>query len=344
MARKDKLKQILAVLSPDGTSVDFANFDNEITKLKEGLKEKIQAKTLSDVNNQLDNFRQRFDFSSLESAVASLEKTLDLKIQGVSGLLEEEVGALKKLLASQEENADEEVSSIASTIEALNQELHALNKQKGIELANLKIELTDVQDSISQANRILVELKKKIEESKFDDQPIKKEVGDLESELNKFRQDLLTKIANIGGGSQNRQVFFNSTDYLTKYTDINWKAGTNVTFTIANNNTTKKVDVTVAATGGGGGTVRSINSISGDTTAGSTSGTDYVYLCSGTLTLTLPTAVANTNLYTIKNVGTGVVTIAFTGGQTGDGSTTMIMSVQYTSVDLISDTVNWNVT
>jgi len=94
---------------------------------------------------------------------------------------------------------------------------------------------------------------------------------------------------------------------------------------------------------GGGGMNRSINSISADTTAGATAATDYIYLVTGTHTLTLPTAVGNTNLYTVKNVGTGTVTIATTSAQTIDGSSSASLAVQYTSLDLISDGSNWNV-
>jgi hypothetical protein len=143
----------------------------------------------------------------------------------------------------------------------------------------------------------------------------------------------------------NRQILIGGVDPLTRYTDINLKSGSNVTITYVNNNTTKKVDVTISSTGGGGGgTVRSINNVSVDTAAGSTSGTDYVYLCSGTMTLTLPDATTNTNLYTVKNVGTGMIIINTTSSQTIDGGLTALLRVQYTSVDLISDTANWNVT
>jgi len=99
-----------------------------------------------------------------------------------------------------------------------------------------------------------------------------------------------------------------------------------------------------AAGGSGGGVTRSVLSVSSTTTAAAVSETDYVYLANGTFTITLGTAVGNTNLYTIKNVGTGTITIAFNGAQTGDGSTTMSLPVRYTSVDLISDGTNWNVT
>lgn len=92
---------------------------------------------------------------------------------------------------------------------------------------------------------------------------------------------------------------------------------------------------------GGSGINRSVNSISTDTNAASVASTDYVYLVSGTTTLTLPTAVGNTNRYTVKNVDTGTVTIDTTSSQTIDGGASALLTVQYTSVDLISDGSNW---
>ena len=88
---------------------------------------------------------------------------------------------------------------------------------------------------------------------------------------------------------------------------------------------------------------RSILSVSTPTTAGSTAGTDYIYLVSGTTTITLPTAVGNSNRYTIKRTGTGVVTINTTSAQTIDGSASASLNVRYQSIDVISDGSNWNV-
>lgn len=86
-----------------------------------------------------------------------------------------------------------------------------------------------------------------------------------------------------------------------------------------------------------------ISSVSVNTAAGSTAYTDYVYLASGTINITMPTAVGNTARYTIKNVGAGTVTIDTTGGETIDGSLTAPLPVQYTSLDLVSDGTNWNI-
>ena len=93
---------------------------------------------------------------------------------------------------------------------------------------------------------------------------------------------------------------------------------------------------------GGGGISRSVSSIATNTTGGATASTDYVYLCTATLTLTLPTAVGNTNQYSIKNIG-GVTTIATTSAQTIDGSTSATLSIQYGSLTIVSDGANWNI-
>jgi hypothetical protein len=89
---------------------------------------------------------------------------------------------------------------------------------------------------------------------------------------------------------------------------------------------------------------RSVNVISSPTTAGATASTDYVYLVSGTTTLTLPTAVGNTNRYTVKNTGVNTVSIATTSAQTIDGSSSpTTLPVANTSLDLISDGANWRI-
>ncbi len=86
---------------------------------------------------------------------------------------------------------------------------------------------------------------------------------------------------------------------------------------------------------------RVITVTSSPLTAGAVANTDYVYLVSGTTTITLPTAVANINMYTVKRTGTNTVTVATTSAQTIDGSSTVSLTVQNQSLDFISNGSNW---
>ena len=90
---------------------------------------------------------------------------------------------------------------------------------------------------------------------------------------------------------------------------------------------------------------RSISSVSTNTAAGATAFTDYVYIVTGTSTITLPTAVGNTNKYTVVNAGVGTVTTATTSAQTINGAANSVQGAQaspyYPSEDYISDGANW---
>lgn len=93
---------------------------------------------------------------------------------------------------------------------------------------------------------------------------------------------------------------------------------------------------------GGSGITRSVSSVAVNTTGGATAQVDYVYIVSGTTTLTLPTAVGNTNRYTVKRTdATLTTTIATTSAQTIDGGAGYTLTSQYESIDLISDGSNW---
>jgi hypothetical protein len=177
------------------------------------------------------------------------------------------------------------------------------------------------------------------------------ETPDIDREMNELRKDLLSRLnVGRGGGNANRNIAIGgNASVLSRYTDINIKAGSNVTLTYSNNDTTKYLDLTIASSGGGGGSVtgiiRSVNSISTSQTAGATAGTDYVFVCSAGVALTLPTASGNSNLYTVKNTAASSVLVLPDGTDTIDTDTSIILATQYTAVDLISDgTNNWSIT
>lgn len=69
--------------------------------------------------------------------------------------------------------------------------------------------------------------------------------------------------------------------------------------------------------------------------------TDNVILCTGTFTITLPTAVGNGGkVFNIKNVSTGTITVDANGSQTIDGELTQTV-LEYDNLTVISNNSNW---
>lgn len=68
--------------------------------------------------------------------------------------------------------------------------------------------------------------------------------------------------------------------------------------------------------------------------------TDELVDCSGTFTVTLPTAVGFTGQYIVKNSGSGVITVDTTSSQTIDGNLSIGLN-QYDSVTVRSNNANW---
>jgi hypothetical protein len=215
---------------------------------------------------------------------------------------------------------------------------------------NIDVQTESIRTEIKKEISSKVSLVKKDLESLVEDIGVsKKETNKSIEEVNKkfpeLRTEIMSRLSERGSGNMNRNIAIGgNTSVLSKFTDINLKAGPNVTITYSNNQATKYTDITISATGGGGsvgGVVRSINTVNTSQTMGNTAGTDYVYLCNAGIKIDLPTASMNTNLYTVKNVSNSSVLIAGTIDGDVNG---IIMPVQYTSVDLISNDTDWNIT
>jgi hypothetical protein len=69
--------------------------------------------------------------------------------------------------------------------------------------------------------------------------------------------------------------------------------------------------------------------------------TQELVLASGTIVLTLPTAATAKRAITVKNVGTGSITVKGPGSETIDGATQVDMNRQYEAQTFIPDGTNW---
>lgn len=87
---------------------------------------------------------------------------------------------------------------------------------------------------------------------------------------------------------------------------------------------------------------RIISNIGIDTTAGNALYTDYIYIATAVVQLTLPTAVNNSNVYTFKNGFTSNCTVVFSSGENADGSTSIIVTPNQ-SLNFVSDNSNYKI-
>lgn len=350
MANKAKLREILAILSPDGTDTDFKAFDEGVDKLKKGLKEKIQAKTLDDVNGQLRRVKESMNLEPLLAAIKDIDKNFDSRIKEVATALAEEVSRFDELSKTEREENTGKLAESSGLVESFKFELETLKTQKDKEMGDIIETLKGIPSLRADNETTFNEIKTRLDALEVPEEEGPDLISPLKQEIEMVRTDLISRIKENHGDHANRNIAIGgNTSVLSRYTDINLKAGPNTTITYAYNDVTKYTDITLAATGGGGGSVtgiiRSVNNVAVNTAAGAVPGTDYVYLCGATLNLTLPTSIGNNNLYTVKNTGAGIVTVLPTGAETIDGSANVILPIQWTSVDLISNNSgNWDIT
>lgn len=99
--------------------------------------------------------------------------------------------------------------------------------------------------------------------------------------------------------------------------------------------------VTISTGGGGSGITRVSSTISVSSTFGASSQTDYVAFANVGIALTLPTAVGNGNLYTVKNVSNSSVVVISSQGI--DDSPSALMPSNYESLSFISNSSIWGV-
>jgi predicted nucleic acid-binding Zn-ribbon protein len=348
MTKKSRLQRVLSTITSfdSGAKSIFTEVDGELQKASDAVRKAVDAKTLSLVQGQFAVLKTQIKniIASFKDVRESIDSSHEQLHEEFSHVLTSSLnGVISKI-----EVLEAQLQSKTSTIE------RSLEKTQATvsEVAQRKVVFPDIPDYKPElralAERVDTEFKNLPKSADPKEVAhIKSSVEEIQDDIKRLRERFVS-FASRGGGNANRNIAIGgNTSVLSKYTDINLKAGSNVTITYVNNNATKYTDVTIAATGGSGsvgGTVRSINTISTSQTAGATSGTDYVYICSAGVQLTLPTAASNTNLYTVKNTGSSSVLVATTGGETIDTSSNAVLPIQYTSLDLISDGTNWNVT
>lgn len=334
MTKRERLQMLITGKTPKILE-GFRAFDEGVATLKKNLEETIKVDTLDEVGKKINEVKKKIDFQPILDAVSNLKREIETNDAQQKKELDNRLISLKAELITADKDNIKGIKDIRDEIQNIQTQIADILSRK-------PAEIPDFAKQIRETETRMTDFINKIE--RYNDTDLQKEVDDLEKELKKLRAELLTRINDRGGGNMNRNIAVGgNTSVLSKYTDVNIKPGSNITLTYSNNNASKYLDLTIASSGGAG-TSRSISTVAVSSVAAATAATDIVILASAGIKITLPTALGNNNLYTIKNVGSSSIMIVGTGGETIDTAPNIIMPVQFTSVDLISDNINWNIT
>lgn len=225
MENKD-LKQILIDLMPEeGEDIIIRylqNLSDKISSLEGKLDSKLETVDFSEVHERIKEVSESFNKKLSES-----ESKIKSKIEGIHALVDENKKELTSHSREIKKTLDEDIRLTKREI----------SDQAKISLEKIKIDRIEVEGIISEF----------VTKTKDSEADVRSLIKDLKKDLELKIAERLSALS-LGGGSMNRQVLIGGTDYLTRYTDINWIAGNGVTITATNNDTRKRVDVTI--TGG----------------------------------------------------------------------------------------------
>src|SRR3990167_1293004 len=290
--KKNKLQKIIAKLKTGLEPLESVDqLESDITLLTRKLHRKVEAKSLDSVNETLNRFRNEIDLKpilnsleELKSGTQGVYQELGDKLKGrADELFASAKNALLRLQEYQSglDSQKSEINSLWANFEASGTNVKAMSDSQG----SLKADLTSLGQNLTKLSKDLTD---KIDLTGKGTGKVETGLLEVQDNLKKFRAEFLNLLGNIGGGAMNRQNFIGGVDPLTKYTDINWKAGAGTTLTYANNDTTKKVDITITGSAGSGITRQIQTTIISSVMAG-LSGVDQGTLANGGVAITLPT-------------------------------------------------------
>lgn len=363
-----KIRSLLARLDalqggPVGKEVEEL-LDQEAELARTTVKNSPTTKAVKKLSEELMKVKRDPRVRNLTEKLDKASKENTEKLITLASEFGQAVASLKEELAQAESRGTELTTTKATELLQKLEELSLRFEVDYHELDNRSALLdSEVQRVWQELSRIYTDMSSTQEDmgvsitvNSSDTTEVRKSVEQVKKDIEKLDREVITRISEIArtvgnnrGGNANRDITIGgNASTLAYYTDINLKAGNNVSITYAPNHTTQKTDVTISATGGGGsvgGIIRSINNVNTSQAVGATAGTDYVYIASAGVNLTLPSASGNENLYTIKNTGNSSVLVSPDGADTIDSDTNLILVTQYTAVDLVSNgTDNWNIT
>lgn len=375
MKRIDILKKLNKTLSPD--KVDFSSIDSEIDALKKKLQEKVYIETIDDVGRKLKQFQKSLDLTPLTKEIEAIRnlftertKELEASLKDKSAelitatevrnkerveTLRNEISTLKVALTSLSSSRVKDLEGLIERIKEAKSIEGKLND--AVNKLSLDINARYTKDEAKQAVRdtqelidtLRTELLNKLNRGGSANQQINVNSSVMSTRYADFNflsdtairwvatEDTTNKRVNItasliSGGAGGGSLRVKEVDGAPNVSPVTTIVVSNGTLTDDGGG-----QVTISTGGGGSGITRISSTISVSSTFAAASQTDYVAFANVGIAFTLPTAIGNSNLYTVKNVSASSVVVLAPTGQDIDGSASALMPTNYESLSFISN-------
>ena len=248
---KSKLQLILDRLSNSNAGLGNA-FDavkKELERVADSLRTEAEAKTVDQAQKRFKEIKELI--SGLFDTLESLKNELSDNEQKLSSDFNAKVAFLKNALLELKTADGDGFKELSEEIESLRTGIKDISSGK-VEIPNFG---KDIQRLESELDKTISNLKENTnKEAQKQSEEFQKQLSKLEEELSKVRTR--SNYAGGYGGNANRDIIIGgNSSTLSRYTDINFIAGSLVTLSYANNDTTKKVDVTLSSSGSSGNRV-----------------------------------------------------------------------------------------
>ena len=387
MSKKQKLKELLDKINaldgsfiPDGELSDLTNkiINQEVINATDKIRQNSIIKTLERISVEVGKLKNKFDLSSIITAIKDLEKSISDEHKLAAADFDRKLADLKNEVKSLETEIDNK-----SDTEIVDQiKIFADNLNKIQDKFSSQVIENSVKETVFRQELSILEDKFK-DLRNYDD-----DFEGIKEKLKKLQTDLITRTTHVGGQA-NRQINVDSSIMSTRYNDLNFKISSSIGWRTTNDDVNKRVDIvasiliatggggsltvkeadgtpnvasvttivvsngtltddgggqiTVTTGGGGGGITRTTSIVTATTTLPAAASTDYVFFCAAGIQILMPTAISNTDLYTVKNTSTSSVLIVASVGQAIDGSATALMPTENESLSFISNNSVWGV-
>ncbi len=229
--------------------------EENIASVRSSIKSDPMLRAMEDMQKSIQALSSDSQIGELMDALNEASNENEKNLKDLAASFTEQVRTLRSEISSLPED-----SQVEELISQLNQLKSGFTNQATTfqtKESLIQAEFSRIEQELSSLSRRLVAR----EQDRTSEEQNEATKAELQREMDDLRKTVMSRLATIGGGNMNRNFTLAGASLLTKYTDINLVAGSNMTITASTDNAKGTTNLTFASSGGGGGGNYSYNEV-----------------------------------------------------------------------------------